>query len=493
MKPTVVLFASLLCLPALAQRDFRLTASRNAWLTSGNSAALTTFADSTLSQAEIHYAHRGGSLRSASEPRREHAFGGSVESYYRVGPSLVAHGSMTYANRQGSLMSGSMMWPTSELMPFDLVDDSTANAGDKRMETFHLTGAVGWQATRHVAFGAEVDFTAGTYAKHRDLRHTNTLMRLHTALSAFWSPDGSANGLGASLLYRRTTETLLFDVYGTTDRVFKTLVDYANHHGEVETFGVEGFTDDSREMPLLSQYVGAGLQGAWHGLFAEATYLHRTGRYGKHSQYTAAHEQHRGDLFSLHLRADVAHTAQHLWWTEATLHTERLQALRENYRRVASSATGSSLTFYDYYEPTKMSDKAQTYGSLTATGYWLPSGAIYLWHVHGGAVCHWRKQTAYLYPETYTTSRLVVVPFAEASRSLHMGHNGLLSIALGGAVGTTDLHEAAAHAKVSYEWPLGHSRVRPSIALRYDFRTATGGQQQGLTRNALCATVAATF
>ena len=41
MKLKIVLFANLLCLPAMAQRDFRLTEQRNVWLTSDNAAALT--------------------------------------------------------------------------------------------------------------------------------------------------------------------------------------------------------------------------------------------------------------------------------------------------------------------------------------------------------------------------------------------------------------------------------------------------------------------
>ena len=49
MRPIIVLFVSMLCLPAMAQRDFKLTEQRNVWLASGNAAALTTFGDSTIS------------------------------------------------------------------------------------------------------------------------------------------------------------------------------------------------------------------------------------------------------------------------------------------------------------------------------------------------------------------------------------------------------------------------------------------------------------
>ena len=492
MKPTVALCASLMALPAMAQRDFQLITQRNAWLTSGNAAALTTLTDSTVSQGAISYSHTGGALRTVSQPQRENAVGADVQSYYRISPTIVANGKIAYTNRQGTQMSGSMLLPTSELMPFDLVDDSLNNAGDKRTELFNLVGAIGWQAWRHVAVGAKVDFTAGTYAKHRDLRHTNTIMQLRTGVNTFWSPNGTTDGIGAGFLYYRTTETMLFDVYGTTDRVFKTLVDYANHHGEVETYGVEGFTDNSREVPLLSQYVGFNVQGAWKRLFADASYMHRSGYYGKLSQYTASHEQHRGDIFTLHLRGDVAKAEKHHWWIDGTLNTERLTANRENYRRVAAS-DNNSVTYYEYYEQTKMSDKAQTYGTVSATGYWHPSGEIYLWHVHAGVDYWTRKQTAYLYPETFTEQLNVITPFAEARRSFLLHDTSLLSAELGSSMATGDIHLFAAHAALRYEFPIRHTAVRPSISARYDFRTATSDCQQGLTRNVITATAGVTF
>ena len=61
MKLTIVLYANLLCLPAMAQRDFKLTQQRNPWLTASNAAALTTYADSTIAHATISYRHDGGS------------------------------------------------------------------------------------------------------------------------------------------------------------------------------------------------------------------------------------------------------------------------------------------------------------------------------------------------------------------------------------------------------------------------------------------------
>ena len=220
----------------MAQRDFKLTEQRNVWLASGNAAALTTFGDSTISQATLAYRHDGGKLHTMSEGKREDAYSADVRSYYRLSAKVVAYGSATYNRRYMSGAAGSMLMPTLKLMPFDLVEDTYSNAGDKSMETFGIDGAVGWNVWRNLAIGAHIDYTAGTYAKQRDLRHSNTLMDMHTSLNAFMSlPHNS--GIGIGMVYSRRTESIQFKTYGTTDQIYYTLIDYANNHGERETFG----------------------------------------------------------------------------------------------------------------------------------------------------------------------------------------------------------------------------------------------------------------
>ncbi len=491
MKLKIVLFANLICLPLMAQRDYSLIERRNAWLMSGNAAALTTFADSSVARASLRYRYEGGKLRSVSEGKNVNYFDADVRSYYRLSKSVVAYGRMAYDNFNGSKMAGSMFMPTTELMPFDLIGYSEDVAGDKHAETFNVTGAVGWKVCRSLSIGARADYTAGTYAKHRDLRHTNTLMDLDTKINALLSFD--CNGVvGAGFVYRRRTETMLFDVYGTTDRIYSTLVDYANHQGEIETFGVEGFTDGSNEQPLLSEYVGFNAQGKWKGLFADVAYLHRTGYYGKRSQYTASHERHRGDATSVHLRYDLPHVASHLVWIDANVSTERLTAERENYRRM-TSGNGGAATYYEYYEPTKMSDKTQTQGSLSVNVYWKPAGEIFLWHINGGVNYWTRHQTAYVYPDIFTEKPHVLMPFVEAKRGLLNSKSSLLSLQAGCAVLTGSVEQIAAHAKVAYEMPIRGTRVRPEVSLRYDLRNAMGGDMKGWSRNLLTLCAAATF
>lgn len=502
MKPISVLFVSMLCLPAMAQRDFQLTQQRNPWLTSGNAAALTTYSDSTIAHATLYYRHDDGRRQTLSDGfgltfpnglgqmssngKRQERYGADVQSFYRLSPSIVAYGRAAYQNTSVTEAAGSMLFPTTQLMPFDLVEDDDSNAGDKRMEVFNIDGAIGWQVARRLALGAQLNYTSGTYAKHRDLRHSNTLMTLDARLNAFMQlPHNSGVGLG--VLYRRSTETMLFKTYGTTDRIYTTLIDYANGWGERETFGTEGFTDSKNELPLLSEYVGITAQGAFNRLFANATYTHRTGYYGRKSQYSASHARHHGDGLALHLRYDVDRQAQRLLWIDARMTTERLTTERENYRRTTAT-NGTAASYYEYFEPTKMADKAQTYGSLAMNAYWKPAVPIYLWHMVGG-IGYWvRRQTAYVFTEAHTATPHVIAPFVLARRGWLMRRGSLWWAQVQGQAVMGSHEGAVANASLAYEMPLRGTKVRPSLALCYCFSRLSGA-----TRNSIGLTASATF
>lgn len=502
MKPISVLFVSMLCLPAMAQRDFQLTQQRNPWLTSGNAAALTTYSDSTIAHATLYYTHDDGRRQRLSNGfdqtfpngfgqtllngKRQERYGADVQSFYRLSPHIVTYGRAAYQNTSVTEATGSMLFPTSQLMPFDLVEDDDSNAGDKRMERFNIDGAIGVQLTRHMALGAQLNYTTGTYAKHRDLRHSNTLMDLDARLNAFIQlPHNSGVGLG--VLYHRSTETMLFKTYGTTDRIYTTLIDYANGWGERETFGTEGFTDSKNELPLLSEYVGVTAQGAYNRLFATATYAHRTGYYGRKSQYSASHARHHGDGFALHLRYDVARQAQRLLWIDARMTTERLTTERENYRRTTAT-NGTAASYYEYFEPTKMADKAQTDGSLNVNAYWKPATDIFLWHMAGG-IGYWvRRQTAYVFTEAHTATPHVMAPYVLARRGWMARHRSVWWAQVQGQAFVGSHEGLTAGASFSYEMPLRGTKLRPCLALNYCFSRVSGA-----TRNSLGLTASATF
>lgn len=494
MKPISVLFVSLLCLPAMAQRDYELTLWRNPWLKSGNAAALTTYNDSTIAHATLYYMHDDGRrqtltdgfAQTLSNGKRQERYGADVQSVFRLSSHIVTYGRAAYQSINVTQATGSMLFPTAQLMPFDLVEDDDSNAGDKRMEQFNIDGAIGVQLTRHMALGAQLNYATGTYAKHRDLRHSNTLMDLDARLNAFLQlPHNSGVGLG--LLYRRRTETMLFKTYGTTDRIYTTLVDYANGYGERETFGTEGFTDSKNELPLLSEYVGVAAQGAYNRLFATATYAHRTGYYGRKSQYSASHARHQGNVVALQLRYDVVRQPQCLLWMDAQMTTEQLTTERENYRRTTAT-NGTAVSYYEYFEPTKMADKAQTDGSLNVNAYWKPATDIFLWHMAGG-IGYWvRRQTAYVFTEAHTATPHVMAPYVLARRGWMSRHRSVWWAQVQGQAFMGSHEGLTAGASFSYEMPLRGTKVRPCLSLNYCFWRVSGA-----TRNSLGLTASATF
>ncbi|MCM1078905.1 MAG: hypothetical protein NC344_04640 [Bacteroidales bacterium] len=488
MKRITVLFAELLCLTAMAQRDYQLVEDRNAWLLSNSSAALTTLKDSTIATGKVYFLHEGGKLMSVSKGRHRNMYGADVRSYCRLSEEVVTYGSMTYGNVHGTQMAGSMLFPTAELMPFDIYEVSDDNAGSKQSETFNIAGAIGWDAGRCFAVGAKVDFTAGNYAKHRDLRHSNTLMDLSAKMDFLYKPWN----IGAGFLYRRRTETIEFKTYGTTDKVWQTLIDYANRFGETETFGGDGFTDDSREQPLFSEYIGAAAQWQWNCLFIDMKWQHRNGYYGKQSQYTASHSMHSGDRFDARLRCNLSEAERHLWWIDMTLNTEKLSAHRTNYRRVVSPEN-ASLVYYEYYEPTKMSDKVQTSTAMSVTGYLKPEGDIYLWYLNGGLNLWTGKQTAYKYPESFTVKGHVLAPFVTLKRNLLFRNTSMLTAQAGYSMTFGSMEQLTAHARVAYEIPVKGTRIRPSLSAGYRYVSGTGGDMKGLSRHTLMVAAEATF
>ncbi len=172
--------------------------------------------------------------------------------------------------------------------------------------------------------------------------------------------------------------------------------------------------------------------------------------------------------------------------------TERLTAKRENYRKTTAT-DGTVATYYEYFEPTKMSDKAQTYGTAAVTAYWKPAGEIFLWNVKGGVDYWTRRQSAYVFPDTYTAKPHIIAPFVTARHSIMTHNSSLWSAQVGCSLLTGSTEQLVANARLSYEIPIRGTRIRPSLTVGYDFRTATSGDMKGQTRNKISITTSATF
>ena len=403
-----------------------------------NAAALTRYTFDNIGVAELSLTKGKGGFVDFSDSPDALSVNASVASFFRLSSRAVVFGSMSYNNFSGDDMAGSAF--ISRHLPFDIVEDSLTNTGTKHRDTYHLTGGLGIDIHKGFSLGACLDYTAANYAKYKDLRHKNKLMDL--ALTAgFYLPltltDSMELSLGANYLYHRTTESLQFSTYGKNDKVYNSLVSYANFMGHVEQFGNVGYTDKSREMPLVSDYNGVGVQinaqrllvnGYWLLVYNSFTYAHRCGYYGRKSPYTITYTGHESDLY--HYDAQLSFSQRGSRFSlDLSLSAENLRNDASNYRELQNE---QGATYYEYYTPVKTANKLWTDGTIALTaelgslpipnGQWsMVNGQrsmIPVWKFNAGLNWHHREQTAYVYPFRRRQDIRSTEPFVSVCRNI---------------------------------------------------------------------------
>ena len=438
------------------------------WLCSQNAAALTRFVGNTTATAELSLTKGKGDFTNYYDSPDALTASATVSSFFRLGQKAVVFGAMGYDNFSGHDMAGSAFiqpltpdgWNptlvatpqlhTSRHLPFDIVEDSLTNTGTKHLDIYRLSGGMGIDIHRGISLGARLDYTAANYAKYKDLRHQNKLMDLHFT-AGFYVPltvaRKTAIALGANYIYHRTTESLLFKTYGKTDKVYKSLIDYANFTGPLEQFTSSGFTDSSREMPLVSDYNGATLQFSLIQalgsnsltFFNAAAYAHRKGYYGRKSPYTITYTDHKSDVWHYDARLELVCPLSRLH-LDLALNAENLTNNVANYRELQNE---SGANYYNYYTPTKAANKVWVDGSLTLGADLgqvsdpTAQQTVHAWMLQLGYAWMHRRQTAYFYPfyrrqhlDNGELSAGVSCQFAVTK-----GAKGLWAIGLDGAYG----------------------------------------------------------
>lgn len=389
-------------------RNYQFVKRADAWLNSQNAAGLTRLCSPSISEAELSLTKsKGGLVDWCQSPDILQATA-NVESFTRISQRTVVFGSMTYDNFSGSDMAGSAftsltshLLPLTSHKPFDIVEDSLVNTGTKHRDTYQLTGAVGVDVWRGLAAGIRLDYTAANYAKYKDLRHKSKLMDMQfTAgillpLTSYLLPLS----LGVNYLYRRTTESLVFSLYGREDKVYKSLIDYGAFMGRVEQFGSSGYTDKGQEMPLVDDYNGVGLQFSMQptvGLtfYNALSYARRKGYYGRKSPYTITYTNHHADLLTYEARLSWA-LRHSMLSADLTLSSENLENQANTYRELANE---SGAYYYEYYDPVKTANKLWKNGQFALTADLGINGELPAWTLMATLDWYNRQQTAYLYP-----------------------------------------------------------------------------------------------
>ena len=409
---------------SLLLRDYRFVKRTDAWLTCQNAAGLTRFSHPSISEAELSLTKSKGGLVDWYQSPDFLQASATVESFTRLSQRAVVFGAMTYDNFSGHDMAGSAfiidhspltighspltphLSPLTTHLPLDIVEDSLVNTGTKHRDTYQLTGAVGVDVWRHLAAGLRLDYTAANYAKYKDLRHKSKLMDMTftAGLNSQFSILNSQFTVGANYLYRRTTESLTFSLYGRQDKVYKSLIDYGTFMGRVEQFGGSGYTDKGQEMPLVDDYNGIGLQlsfspfhlstfSPFH-LFTSLTYARRKGYYGRKSPYTITYTNHHADLLTSH--SMLTWTGRHsMLSAELTLGSENLENEANTYRELKNE---SGAYYYEYYDPVKTANKLWRNGQVALTADLDIQGTLSTWTFTAALDWQNRRQTSYLYP-----------------------------------------------------------------------------------------------
>ena len=443
---------------SLLLRDYQFVRQSDPWLTHHNAAALTRLAVDNIVEAEASLTKGDGGLVNFDDSRNTLQGNVRTESFYRLSPSVVTFGAISYDNWTGRDMTGSAFML--QRTPFDLVEDSLNNPGRKHRDTYRLVGGVGVDIYKGVSLGARIDYTSANYAKYKDLRHKNKLMDLQLTLGTY-IPVLPWLNVGADYTYRRQTESVDFGTYGKSERVYKTLIDYGAFMGRVEQFGNEGFTDKAREMPLFEDRHGAGLQLELRpqsaicspslregrgrlSFFAALDFSHATGYYGRRSPYTITYTNHDRDILNLQSRITYAIRTSR-FTLDVNYSAEELNNRAETFREM-TNAGGAN--YYEYYDPVETGTKTwydlsvelhallgNSSFSLRECGeanFILNSSFLPAWDLSAGYSRNERRQSAYLFPY-YRHQQLTTHTFSICATRNVLTRQGVWSFTLNAA------------------------------------------------------------
>ena len=411
----------------------------SAWTLSRNHAGLTTIS-STMSDARLFISGEQGKMHSPNDAERSVVYGAEASSFYRLNSQTVFSGAISYSHFFGKKMGGSAMTLPYDA-PFNITEYDDSNRGDKAMDKYRLSGAVGSMIGNGFSIGAGVDYVAANYAKRKDPRHKNSYMNLLFSPGFTWKRyvnKDDANPVtyifGANYIYQRSVESLSFRVYGRQDKVAHYLIDYGGYFGIDEQADGNGYTDPSAEKPLYDERHGASVQmeqkfGERFSWFAQLSLIDRHGHYGEKSPNLLSLSQHHATEYDVLLRLSLLSSSNKHFLTLSAEHEKM-----KNYERVSRTVTGEGgLTDVEYYGKREAGLRETTSLSASYDGYMgrVDVKNISASRLHIGAAIDYLQinRKASVYPhyrhqqlKSYTISAL-------AASSLPL-HSGLFSIGI---------------------------------------------------------------
>lgn len=352
--------------------------SGQGYLHSVNAAWLTDFDKRTMSEVNLSGKMSGGDFRNYFTSSSELSFGVEAASISRLSKRVALDGRVGYCHTHSSTLAGSAFIDPTQT-PFDIVEFTDENRGDKSAEQYSLLGRVGVDVSRSIALGASFSYVAANYAKFKDLRHTNSLMDMDLALGTMFRL-GKGVAVGLDYTYARRIESLEFNTYGTQDKTYASLLSYGAFFGKKEVFGDMGYTKSGETKPLLDVCHGGALQFSWEitentRWFNEAGIRTRNGYYGNPSQSTVVYAEHGGMEYYY---KGVLNTIHSLNRHNVFLDLRQYGvSTRENVYAYRNEETG--LDYIEYLGQREVGNRKQLAASLAYEGYFHERNGMAQW------------------------------------------------------------------------------------------------------------------
>lgn len=328
-------------------------ADTNGWQNSPNQAQLQVDTLNQSGTAELSYRLENGKLQSFNVADQISEWQASGESYFSLSPRTTVYGSAGFRSTTETGVSGSAFL-NNRLHAFDLVLMDAANKGNRKTETYQLQAAIGHQLHRRISIGARFNYEATNRARTRDLRYTNKALCFNISPGmSFELSDRLVTGIHYQ--YDRYVEGVKFNLYGTTDRQYFTLIDFGAFYGKQELFDSNGYTAKGENTPYTEQNHQLGWQLEYKmnnrfSIFNELMVGSGAGYFGKQAssaiQYTRHDRQQWIErLFGLYREGNRTHRLQ--------LQVSQLSLTNyEKSWRSETSSTGNSVI--EYYGENKV-------------------------------------------------------------------------------------------------------------------------------------------
>ena len=378
--------------------DLSFARQSEAWLSSHNDAGLRYIPIDTISQISFLSNFNKGSFINYYQSDNSYNYGTNAESYFRLNPKVVFYGSISYNKFTGKNM-GASVWIDPYFAPFNMVEYNDTTRGEKSKETYCLKGATSIDLKKNITIGGSIGYRSANYSKERDLRHLNTLMDLNLSVGLMYQ-IGKIGQLGVNYYYRKRVEEIEFNTFGNKDLTYNTLISWGTFWGQVESFGLEGFTGKDDNNPLVDKTNGCSVQINTNitpqlRFFNELSLNKREGYFGVKSDITKVYTEHDARLWSY--KGSLSYTrkrALHLIQMKAS--NEKLENWKNNYYRDHNSEL--DITFIKYHTPTKVLTRTELKTSMEYQLHIDHSDFNPKWSIVAAADYRKREQNVSIYP-----------------------------------------------------------------------------------------------